>query len=282
MKYQTFVKIYYSHRIIKANFIRKIFYKIALPLFYFINKILYPKVKNLDDIEKKKQELFDKDLDYLFNYFNSDKGSKFINQYLKPINFSTKLIDGHNYHKYYENYLSELRSKNMEVLEIGSFKGNAVAAFFFYLKKSKIYSADIFPDLYLYKSNRIENFFIDNSKKEDLEALVNEGNRKYDLIIEDAGHYLKDQIITLFILFKSLKKGGLYVVEDLDFPDTRKDMNLHNEKPTLKNILEKIKNNEDFKSRYVLDKEKLYFLSNLESIDIFNGKYNQIAFIKKK
>ena len=170
----------------------------------------------------------------------------------------------------------------MEVLEIGSFKGNAVAAFFFYLKKSKIYSADIFPDLYLYKSNRIENFFIDNSKKEDLEALVNEGNRKYDLIIEDAGHYLKDQIITLFILFKSLKKGGLYVVEDLDFPDTRKDMNLHNEKPTLKNILEKIKNNEDFKSRYVLDKEKLYFLSNLESIDIFNGKYNQIAFIKKK
>ena len=59
-------------------------------------------------------------------------------------------------------------------------------------------------------------------------------------------------------------------------------MNLHNEKPTLKNILEKIKNNEDFKSRYVLDKEKLYFLSNLESIDIFNGKYNQIAFIKKK
>ena len=52
MKYQTFVKIYYSHRIIKANFIRKIFYKIALPLFYFINKILYPKVKNLDDIEK--------------------------------------------------------------------------------------------------------------------------------------------------------------------------------------------------------------------------------------
>ena len=46
------------------------------------------------------------------------------------------------------------------------------------LKKSKIYSADIFPDLYLYKSNRIENFFIDNSKKEDLEALVNEGNRK--------------------------------------------------------------------------------------------------------
>ena len=62
MKYQTFVKIYYSHRIIKANFIRKIFYKIVLPLFYFINKILYPKVKNLDDIEKKKQKFFEKDL----------------------------------------------------------------------------------------------------------------------------------------------------------------------------------------------------------------------------
>ena len=74
-----------------------------------------------------------------------------------------------------------------------------------------------------------KNFFIYQKKK------------KYDLIIEDAGHYLKDQIITLFTLFPKLKKKGIYVVEELDFPDTRKDMNLKNEKNTLYTILKSIK-----------------------------------------
>ena len=102
------------------------------------------------------------------------------------------------------------------------------------------------------------------------------------MIIEDAGHYLKDQIISLFILFKLLKKKGIYVVEDLDFPDTRKDMNIKDEKPTLKQILQKIKDGTDFNSKYISSEDKIYFLSNLESIDIFKGKFNEIAFIKKK
>ena len=282
MKYQTFIKIYYSHRIIKANFVRKIFYKFFLPLFYLINKLLYPKIVNLDDYQKKNSKLFHKDLNYLFQHFNSDKGSYFKNQYIKPIKFSPTLIDGHNYHIYYENYLKDIKFENSNVLEIGSFKGNAAAAFFFYLKNSKIYSADIFPDLYLYKSERIKNFYIDSSKQEDLRSMVNKENKKFELIIEDAGHYLKDQIISLFILFKLLKKKGIYVVEDLDFPDTRKDMNIKDEKPTLKQILQQIKDGTDFNSKYVSNEDKIYFLSNLESIDIFKGKFNEIAFIKKK
>ena len=52
---------------------------------------------------------------------------------------------------------------------------------------------------------------------------------------------LKDQIISLFMLFKKLNRGGLFIIEELDFPDTRKDMNLKNEKPTLREILFKFK-----------------------------------------
>ena len=282
MKYQTFIKIYYSHRIIKANFARKIFYKIFLPLFYIINKLLYPKLVNLDIYEKKNSKLFYENLNYLFQHFNSDKGTYFKNQYVKPIKFSSKLIDGHNYHTYYEDHLKEFKLKNINILEIGSFKGNAAAAFFFYLKNSKIYSADIFPDLYLYKSKRIKNFFIDSSKEEQLQSLVRNENKKFELIIEDAGHYLRDQIITLFILFKLLEKKGIYVVEDLDFPDTRKDMNLHNEKPTLKEILLSIIEKKEFKSKYILNEDKDYFLKYFDTIEIFKEKKNEIAIIKKK
>ena len=55
----------------------------------------------------------------------------------------------------------------------------------------------------------------------------------------------KDQIISLFILFKTLKSKGLFVIEELDFPDKRKDMNLYNERPTLRQILNLIKQNQD-------------------------------------
>ena len=39
------------------------------------------------------------------------------------------------------------------------------------------------------------------------------------------------------MLFKKLNSGGLFIIEELDFPDTRKDMNLMNEKPTLRNFV---------------------------------------------
>ena len=59
-------------------------------------------------------------------------------------------------------------------------------------------------------------------------------------------------------------------------------MNIKGEKPTLKQILQQLKNGKEFNSKYVSNEDKIYFLSNLESIDIFKGKFNEIAFIKKK
>ena len=48
---------------------------------------------------------------------------------------------------------------------------------------------------------------------------------------------MKDQIISLFMLFKILSPKGIFICEELDFPETRKDMNINNEYPDLKNIL---------------------------------------------
>ena len=41
-------------------------------------------------------------------------------------------------------------------------------------------------------------------------------------------------IISLFILFKSLTSNGIFVVEELEFPNIRDDMNIYNEKPAFK------------------------------------------------
>ena len=164
-----------------------------------------PKTKNLDDYSKENQNLFQKDLNYLCEYFNSDKGEKFVNQYAKPSKQDDKKIIAHGYAKIYEKYLKEHKEKNLNIIELGSFYGNASAAFYFYFKNSQIYSADINPDMYLYRSKRLINFFTDTSSRSSIEKNILKKNIQFDLIIEDASHMLKDQIISLFILFKNLK-----------------------------------------------------------------------------
>ena len=93
---------------------------------------------------------------------------------------------------------------------------------------------------------------------------------------------LKDQILSLFILFPLVSSGGLFIIEELDFPETRDDMKINQTKPDLKEILKNTINNTDFKSIYINSEEKKYFLENFSSIEIKKGNFNEIAIIKKK
>ena len=281
MKFNTFFNIYYKHRLKKkSSSLKKVYIWMILPFTYFIEKINYQKFLDLDQYQNLNQHLFKKNLNYLFEYFNSDKGNKFKNQYARYSKRKNELIYGHKYSQFYEKFFNKIKNKKLNIFEIGSFKGNATASLFFYFKNSKIYTGDLYPDLFSYKSKRIKNFKIDNSSEDDLIKFSEKA--KYDIIIEDAGHYVKDQIVSLFKLFPSLRKNGLFIIEELDFPDTRKDMNEIMEKNTLYKILKLVIRNKDFKSKFVSDKEKKFFLDNLKKIDIYRGRFNKIAFIRKK
>ena len=145
MKFNTFYQIYYSHRLKKSSFLLKIISIYDFTHSIIVNKLLLNSVIDLDNFSKKNLELFDKNLNFLFEYFNSDKGEKFKNQYQKPIKFDKKIIDGHKYHEFYEKYFSNRKNDKLDILEIGTFKGNATAAFYFYFKNANITSVDIFP-----------------------------------------------------------------------------------------------------------------------------------------
>ena len=220
----------------------------------------------------------------LFDFFNSDKGNQFENQYAHPSKRTPKKIKGHGYSDFYQKYFENLKSNNLNILEIGSFHGNASAALFFYFKNSKIFAADIYPDLFRYKSNRIESFYVNSADENSIQNnIIDKFSNNFDIIIEDAGHFFKDQIISLFMLFKKLNKGGFFIIEELDFPDTRQDMNLQNEKPTLREILLKFKNEKILlNSKYIKKNDRDNFLDNIDSIEIYKGNFNEIAILKKK
>ena len=282
MRIKTFYNIFYRHRVRKANIFLKVYILVILPFRYLINIPYLPKVINLDYHSKINSELFKKDLDFLFEHFNSDKGEYYINQYMQPIKRNNKRIDAHGYSKIYEKYFEKIRGDNLNVLELGSFYGNAAGAFYYYFKNSKIFSGDICPDLFRYKSSRLKNFYINTSSMSSIDEILIKNKDNFNIIIEDASHTLKDQIISLFLLFRKVLPNGIFVCEELDFPETRKDMNLGNEYPDLKQILLAIKSNQDFDSKYIKDEDKKYFLENFKSIEIYKGKINEVAIIQKK
>ncbi len=282
MKFSTFYKIYYQHRIDKANFFLRLYIFFIIPFKYFYNLFFFPPKKNLDLIEIESQSLNNLKLSELFDYFNSDKGDSFEDQYVQPHKRKKKKIKGHGYAQFYEKYFESFKNLPINILEIGSFHGNASAGLFFYFKKAKIYGGDIFPDLFRYKSKRLNNFFVNSSDEKSIKENIIDRQIIFDIIIEDASHSQKDQILSLFSLFRILNNKGLFIIEELDFPDTRKDMNLKNEKPTLREILNNIINKDNFYSKFIKENDKKYFLDNYLSINIFKGNFNEVAIIKKK
>ncbi|MGH7175060.1 MAG: hypothetical protein ACREGR_01725, partial [Minisyncoccia bacterium] len=48
-----------------------------------------------------------------------------------------------------------------------------------------------------------------------LTSLCNALNVQYDVVIDDGNHQIVSQVMSLFYLWPHIKKGGVYVVEDV-------------------------------------------------------------------
>ena len=231
--------------------------------------------KNLDKASNQQRELFNKDLNFLFEHFNSFRQE-------------------HNYADLYQENLGELRNKKLDIFEIGLAKGDGLASFYFYFPQSNLVGVDNNPFRMRYKSKRIRNIYVDISSSKVLKNLTNHLNQKFDVIIEDCSHRLIDQILCFAENFKNLKKGGIYIVEDLNFPEIHKMYNPTSEKVNLKTILKKIKSNEHVESQFIKKDDINYIKDNVENIKFYKCKnkknyliagicdYSEIVFIKKK
>ena len=220
--------------------------------------------KDLDTISIKKKELFNKDLSFLFKYFDS-----------------YKLQEG--YTDFYHENLKGLKGKKLDILEIGVARGDGIASFYFYFPYSNLIGVDNNPFKTRYKSKRIRSIYVDISSKQILKNLTNHLNQKFDLIIEDCSHKLIDQILCFSENFKNLKKGGIYIVEDLNFPEIHKMYNPTNEAVDLKTILKKINLGEEIFTKFMKENEIEYIQNNIENIKFYKGHDNsEIVFIKKK
>jgi predicted O-methyltransferase YrrM len=184
---------------------------------------------------------------------------------------------GHNYAKYYDQYLSKLDVNKM--LEIGVSWGASIKMWDeYYDKNVEITGIDIDEKRFKVKDIETNNIKILLGNQNDIGFLNKLSNESFDLIIDDGSHRMKDQQVSLKVLFKYLRNGGLYIIEDLhtskheSFYDSKKES-------TTIDVINDLKNKSNNKSNYIDDDEYDYLINNIESIEIHEK--NKIVFIKK-
>ena len=219
---------------------------------------LKPK-KNLDNII-----IENKNLDYLFNAFGSDKGSVVLNKY-----------PGHSYGKFYEKHLNKFKDENFNMLEIGASYGASVAAFYFFFKKANIFCLDK-NFKFKFAAARINFFNCDTSKQLDLknfdEFLLKKNCQSFDLIIDDGSHLLSDIKKNFLFFFKYLKSGGYYVIEDFNQPKYYEGANdLKNNEQLIDDLLVSLKNKKNFNSEIFNFNSNNKIFSEISKIDTYKG-----------
>lgn len=201
----------------------------------------------------------------------------------------------HNYYdRVYDPVFSPLKDSTKKVCEIGvcgQWKevgwddGHSLAVWRDFFTNAEILGLDHLPFDDKFLGDRVTVDYIDQSNKEQ----VIEYSSKltdYDIIIDDGSHKMYDQQITLAYFFKSLKSGGIFVMEDLH---TSPEVNIPEKnnfwkwgepgKVTTLELLEHFNKTGEIISDYLTDDEKKYLKDNILSIDIYDEKPNSITSI---
>ena len=124
----------------------------------------------------------------------------------------------YSFHKYtnvYESLLNRKRFSTTSLLEIGVAQGASLRTFRDFFPNAKIFGLDIYPESIL-NEPRVE-VVIGNSSEADpfLKLKSLNGDKTFDIIVDDGSHNPMDQLKSFKILWPMLSEDGLYIIEDV-------------------------------------------------------------------
>lgn len=176
----------------------------------------------------------------------------------------------HGYTLTYDPILTPFRNEPIRFLEVGvcmefTDGGQSVRMWYDYFPNASIFTFDI-VDMSRLENDRVRFFKGDQSNRSDFERMYEAfGSQEFDFIIEDGSHRYEHQMISLGALFKYVKSGGIYFLEDLSIPDhpvccIRNDQSYS----FIKNFIDTGK----IESSCILPEEKEYLEKNIKSIEL--------------
>ena len=120
-----------------------------------------------------------------------------------------------HYFEAYEREFKQIANKQVNLLEIGVMRGGSLQMWkSFFDQGSIIHGIDINEKCLNFQEDNIEIHVVDQS---DPIALDHFGALKgpFDIIVDDGSHRVDHQIVSMNSLWPHLKKGGVYVCEDI-------------------------------------------------------------------
>jgi len=220
-------------------------------------------------------------LSKLFRYYNSDKGSTYIND-------DNKFVSGNDYISFYEKHFSKFKNKKINILELGVNKGGSSASFINYFPHANIFclEKDISNFSFTSKKIKIHHFktFDQNEIQNFLKVNFDNESKIFDIIINNYFFKLSEQIKSLFLFFEFLKNKGTFVVEQFRFPNLYLKYNDADKESKMDEIFNYIDEKKIFKSNLIKKDKITYLLQNVKRISTYKGhyEYSDIAFVEKK
>ncbi len=182
-----------------------------------------------------------------------------------------------HYTEAYERFFTRYRNREVKVLEIGVFKGGSLQMWKHYFgEKAEIIGVDINSECKKYEETGIKIYIGDQENKEFLQLLKKELG-KVDIIIDDGGHTMRQQIVSFEELFDMLNEDGVYLCEDVhtsywgEFGGGYKKVNT---------FIEYSKEQIDGLNEQYFDSKKIFYpyRGRIKSITYYDG----MVFIEKK
>jgi len=192
-----------------------------------------------------------------------------------------------NYTEPYLKYFEPIRDKEVKILEIGVYMGGGVSTWReYFVNSTTVVGMENFHRsikmetlLDTCRNHSVDVFAGDQSSREDLSKLVDKfGN--FDIIVDDGGHRMSQQQISLGFLFEYLNPGGIFVVEDLtssipgflndghkDFPSNIDE----HKKVTTHELLRELQDRGRVYSPFMTDNEMNYLEDNYETCELFEN-----------
>lgn len=139
--------------------------------------------------------------DPLFALFTANKARHLLDKWI-------------HYFPIYTRYFTPYRHRPVRVLEIGVYRGGSMRMWTrFFGPQAHLVGMDVDPVAIECARGEYTVVLGDQSSPDDLRR-VHEEHGPFDVIIDDGGHTMEQQIVSIETLFPLLAEGGVYLVED--------------------------------------------------------------------
>jgi hypothetical protein len=124
---------------------------------------------------------------------------------------------GPGFTRTYHSLLSHVRDEPLRLLEIGLYNGGSMRMFREYLPNATLHGIDIDPRCFAYQDEipGTQVRLLDQGDPAALNAFIDELGGEYDLILDDGGHTMQQQITSFETLWPHVTPGGAYIIEDI-------------------------------------------------------------------